>query len=89
MHCNNEKVLSRLSRIEGQIRGVKDMVSDGRRCEDIIIQLSAVNAAITSTAKEILNDHISHCVVDAIKSGNGDEAVDNLIEAIDKFAKMK
>lgn len=90
MKCmENDALISRLNKIEGQIRGVKDMVGSDRRCEDIIIQLSAVNAAITAAAKEILYNHISHCVVDAIKAGDENEAVEQLINAIDKFAKMK
>lgn len=89
MNCCKDKSIARLNKIEGQIRGVKEMINADRKCEDIIIQLSAVNAAITSCAKEILYTHISHCVVDAIKAGDETVAVNNLIEAIDKFAKMK
>ncbi len=89
MKCmENDTINTRLSRIEGQIRGVKEMVAGGRKCEDIIMQLSAVNAAITATAKEILNNHISHCVVDAIKAGN-QLVVNDLLVVIDSFAKMK
>ena len=89
MSCCKDKSIARLNKIEGQIRGVKEMISSDRYCEDVIIQLSAINAAITATAKEILYNHISHCVVDAIKAGDDTEAVQNLLEAIDKFAKMK
>ena len=89
MSCCKDKSIARLNKIEGQIRGVKEMISSDRHCEDVIIQLSAINAAITATAKEILDNHISHCVVDAIKAGDDTEAVQNLLEAIDKFAKMK
>lgn len=88
-NTERDKLVPRLNRIEGQIRGIKDMLEKGRRCEEIIVQLSAVNAAITATAKEILYQHISSCVVDAIKAGDGNQAVEDLIEAIDKFAKMK
>ena len=82
-------VKSRLSRVEGQIKGIKAMVDDGRECEDIIVQLSAVNSAVTSIARRVLEHHIEHCVVDGIKQSNEKETIENLKKAIAQFSKMK
>ncbi len=82
-------VKSRLSRVEGQIKGIKTMVDDGRECEDIIVQLSAVNSAVTSIARLVLEHHIEHCVVDGIKQSDEQKTVDNLKKAIAQFSKMK
>lgn len=90
MSCmENDKILSRLNRVEGQIRGVRDMIITDRKCDDIIIQLSAISAALRATAKEILNNHISNCVVKAIKKGDEKDVIDELLVAIDKFSKLK
>lgn len=85
----NEDITNRLSKIEGQIRGIKNMLLEDRDCEDIIMQLSAVNSAITSTAKKILNNHIEHCVADGIKSGDEEQTLNNLKKVIEQFAKLK
>jgi CsoR family transcriptional regulator, copper-sensing transcriptional repressor len=60
----------RLSRIEGQVRGLARMVEDDRYCIDIVTQISAVRAALRRVEEEVLQDHVSHCVEHAIASGN-------------------
>jgi CsoR family transcriptional regulator, copper-sensing transcriptional repressor len=60
----------RLSRIEGQVRGVSKMVEDDRYCIDIVTQISAVRAALRRVKEEVLRDHVAHCVEHAISSGN-------------------
>jgi CsoR family transcriptional regulator, copper-sensing transcriptional repressor len=60
----------RLSRIEGQVRGVSKMVEDDRYCIDIVTQISAVRAALRRVEEEVLRDHVAHCVEHAISSGN-------------------
>ena len=67
---NKPRLLNRLSRIEGQIRGVAGMVEDDRYCIDIVTQISAVRAALRRVEEEVLRDHVSHCVEGAIASGN-------------------
>ena len=62
------------------------MVEEGRDCSEVLIQLSAVKAAINNTGKVILQDHIEHCIVDAIESGDH-EALEELNKAIDRFIK--
>jgi DNA-binding FrmR family transcriptional regulator len=65
-----DSVVKRLGRIEGQVRGLNRMVEDDRYCIDIVTQIAAVRAALRRAEEEILRDHVSHCVDDAIRSGN-------------------
>ncbi len=80
-------LLKRLNRIEGQVRGVKAMVEDERYCVDILNQVSAIQAALSSFSKVLLSNHIKTCVVDDIESGKGDEAVDELCKTIQKLMR--
>ena len=77
---------TRLSRIEGQVRGIKCMVEEERYCVDILNQVSAIQAALNSFSKELLANHIHSCVVADIRAGK-DEAVDELCETIKKMMK--
>ena len=65
--------LKRLSRIEGQVRGLSRMVEEDRYCIDVITQISAVRAALRRVEEEVLRDHVGHCVEHAILSGDADE----------------
>ena len=85
-HQNTKAVLNRLSRAIGHLESIKRMVEDGRDCSEVLIQLSAVKAAINNTGKVILQDHIEHCIVDAIESGDR-ETLKELQKAIDRFIK--
>lgn len=85
-HENTKAVLNRLSRVIGHIQSIRRMVEEGRDCSEVLIQLSAVRAAINNTGKVILQDHIEHCLVDAIESGDM-QAVEELNKAIDRFIK--
>ena len=85
-HENTKAVLNRLSRAIGHLESIKRMVEDGRDCSEVLIQLSAVKSAINNTGKVILEDHIKHCLVDAIESGDM-EAIEELNKAIDRFVK--
>lgn len=69
-HEHTKAVLNRLSRAIGHLESIKKMVENGRDCSEVLIQLSAVKAAINNTGKVILQDHIQHCLVDAIESGD-------------------
>ena len=81
-----KKLLNRLSRIEGQIRGLKGMLEKDAYCPDILTQSAAVNAAVNAFNKELLASHIRHCVVRDVK--NGDETViDELVATIQKLMK--
>ena len=85
-HTHTKAVLNRLSRAIGHLESIRRMVEDGRDCSEVLIQLSAVKAAINNTGKVILQDHIEHCIVDAVESGDK-EALEELNKAIDRFMK--
>jgi len=85
-HQNTKMVLNRLSRAIGHLESVKRMVEDGRDCSEVLIQLSAVISALNNTGKVILKDHMDHCIVDAVESGNK-TAIEDLTRAIDSFIK--
>lgn len=85
-HTNTKAVLARLSRASGHLNSVKRMVEEGKDCSEVLIQLSAVIAALNNTGKVILKDHLEHCIVDAVESGDN-KAIDNLNKAIDSFMK--
>lgn len=79
-------LINRLNRIEGQIRGIKGMVEKDAYCTDILIQVSAVNAALNAFNKELLSNHIRTCVADDIRSGK-DEVIDELVNTLQKLMK--
>lgn len=79
-------LITRLNRIEGQVRGIKNMVEEERYCVDILNQVSAIQAALNSFNKELLANHIHSCVVEDIRAGN-ETAVDELCETIKKMMK--
>lgn len=81
-----KSVLNRLSRAIGHLESIKRMVESGRDCSEVLIQLSAVKAAINNTGKIILQDHIQHCLVDAVETGDM-ETIEELNKAIDRFIK--
>ena len=81
-----KKLIARLNRIEGQIRGIKGMVEKDAYCTDILVQVSAVNAALNAFNKELLSSHIKTCVTEDIKNGNG-ETVDELVSVLQKLMK--
>ena len=86
VHENTQAVLNRLSRAIGHLESVRKMVENGRDCSEVLIQIAAVRAAITNIGKVILQDHIQHCIVDAVEEGD-DQAIASLCAAIDKFMK--
>ena len=77
---------NRLSRIEGQVRGVKNMLEDDAYCTDVLTQVTAIQAALNAFNKELLANHIRSCVVDDIRAGN-DEVVDDLVITLQKLMK--
>lgn len=81
-----KKLIHRLNRIEGQIRGIKGMVENDAYCPDILIQSAAVNAAINAFNKELLANHIRTCVADDIRNGK-DEVIDELMVTLQKLMK--
>ena len=88
VHENTQAVLNRLSRAIGHLESVRKMVENGRDCSEVLIQIAAVRAAITNIGKVILQDHIQHCIVDAVEHDD-EQALDALCQAIDKFVKYR
>ena len=85
-HENTRAVLNRMSRAIGHMESIKAMIEDGRDCSEGLIQIDAVRSAINNIGKIILEDHIRHCVVDALETGD-QKVLDDLDEAINKFVK--
>lgn len=89
-HTHSPKIvkneLNRIARIIGHMKSIKIMIESGRDCSEVLIQLAAVDAAVKSLSRVILKEHMSTCIVDAIKTG-AEEAIEALNEAIDKFMK--
>lgn len=81
-----KKLINRLNRIEGQIRGIKGMVEKSAYCTDILIQVSAVNAALNAFNRELLANHIKTCVAEDIRNGK-DETIDELVATLQKLMK--
>ena len=81
-----KKLINRLSRIEGQIRGIKGMVEKDAYCTDILMQVSAVSAALNAFNKELLANHIKTCVADDIRNGK-DETIDELLSTLQKLMR--
>lgn len=88
VHSAEEKkaVLNRLSRAIGHLQSIKTMVEEDRDCSEVLIQLSAVKSAVNNTGKLVLKEHIAHCIVEAIESGD-EESLRQLNKAIDSFVK--
>ena len=84
---NKEKVLARLRRIEGQVRGIEKMVEEERYCIDVLTQVAAAKAALEGVSLALLDDHMHHCVADAIKTGDGTEKVREVSAAIGRLVR--
>ncbi len=82
--ADKEKLLRRLARIEGQVRGVSRMVEEERYCIDVLTQISAVEAALDKVALALIDDHTRHCVVEA-EGGERAEKVEELMAALGRF----
>ena len=91
-HADKDKLVKRLHRIEGQVRGLEKMVSEDRYCIDVLTQISAVTTALEAVAFKILDDHVNHCVAGALASGDEAEAAQKsreLLEAVHRFARTR
>lgn len=85
---DSAQTISRLKRVEGQIRGIISMVEDDRPCEEILVQVSAAKAALHKAGQSLLESHLHHCVVDGFKSGQHEETIDRLLTALEQFSRM-
>jgi DNA-binding FrmR family transcriptional regulator len=83
----DKDVMTRLTRIEGQVRGVARMIEEDRYCIDVLTQIQAVKAALRKVEEQVLKDHAAHCVADAIKSGNAKDQTAKFNELVELFGK--
>lgn len=81
-----KSLINRLNRIEGQVRGIKRMLEEDAYCTDVLVQSSAVTAAVNAFNKELLANHIKTCVADDIRAGR-DETIDELVATLQKLMK--
>jgi DNA-binding FrmR family transcriptional regulator len=87
MATGHPKILTRLSRIEGQVRGIARMVEEDRYCIDILNQMQAIKAALKKVEEEILKGHASHCIAHAIKSGSVKDQTEKFSELVELFSR--
>jgi DNA-binding FrmR family transcriptional regulator len=85
-HPHNKQIINRMSRIIGHAEAVKRMIEEGKECDEILIQISAVRSALNNVGKLVLEDHINHCIIQAVENDDY-EALEKLNKAIDKFIK--
>jgi CsoR family transcriptional regulator, copper-sensing transcriptional repressor len=89
---DKKKIANRLHRIEGQVRGIEKMVDEDRYCIDVLTQVAAVKTALDSLGLQLLEDHVSHCVADALASGDEVAAIEksqDLLAAVGRFARVR
>ncbi len=84
---DREALLRRFNRVAGQVRGIINMVEDGRYCIDILTQIAAAQSALDAAAMQLLEDHAHGCVQSAIRAGEGDKAIEELLEVVRRFAR--
>ena len=90
MECKHSSgVTQRLARIAGQVNGIRDMVEEGRPCDDLLVQLSSASSALTQVARLIMAEHLEHCVLAGFETGDRETTVENLKKALEQFSKMK
>jgi DNA-binding FrmR family transcriptional regulator len=89
---DKEALITRLHRIEGQVRGIEKMVADERYCIDILTQIGAVSTALETVAQKLLEEHANHCVAGALASGSREEAeakTRELLQAVQRFTRTR
>lgn len=79
------RIVNRLSRIEGHIRGIKSMVQESKPCPDVLVQIAAVRGALDRVARMILDEHLTECIARAAKEGNMEDEIEKLKAALDRF----
>lgn len=82
-----QKLRARLNRIEGQVRGIGNMIEKDAYCDDILNQIASVRAALAGVSKQVLEGHLKHCVVDGIKKGREEQIIEELIATLNKMMK--
>ena len=84
-HKQTKNIINRLSRIEGHVRSIKEMVDSGKHCADILMQIAAIRSAIDKVGRILLEDHIENCLVNSVQEGDIEEQLVELKKALDRF----
>lgn len=84
---DKDDLLKRLNRIGGQVEGLSRMIAQDRYCVDVITQIAAVRSALDALGLKLLHDHAHGCVQHAVKSGEGDRAIEELMKVVERFAR--
>jgi DNA-binding FrmR family transcriptional regulator len=87
-HHDVEKLCRRIGRIEGQLGGIRKMIENDKPCDEIIIQLNSAKAALQKISQIVMEDHLDHCVIDALRDGDGEVQVESLKRALSQYTKM-
>lgn len=82
-----DKLITRLKRLEGQVRGIQKMIEEDRYCVDILVQISAIQSALNNVGYGVTERHMKHCVTDAIDKGDGEESIEELMAVLKQFSK--
>ena len=85
-HADTQRIVNRVARAAGHLQAIGQMVEEGRDCSEVLIQLAAVRSAVNSIGKLIINDHLAHCITDALEHGDTD-ALQRVSDAMDKYLK--
>ena len=80
-----QRIVNRLSRIEGHVRGIKTMVRESRPCPEVLVQIAAIRGALDRVSRIILDEHLTQCIAHAAKDGNIEEEIEELKSALDRF----
>ena len=83
----NKSIVNRMARVEGQVRSIRTMVEAGRDCSEVLVQIAAARAALDQAGRLILEDHMQHCILEAVEEGRGQEALDDLKAALKQFIR--
>lgn len=84
---DKQQILDRLKKIEGQVRGVQRMVEEDRYCVDVLVQVAAIKAALNKVGLALMEGHARGCMQAAVRRGEGDEAVSELMDVLERFIK--
>ncbi len=84
---HKQALLKRLNRVEGQVRGIAQMIQDDRYCVDVLTQVAAIRSALDAVALQLLEDHTRGCVTTAVKTDGGETAIAELMTAVRRFAR--
>jgi DNA-binding FrmR family transcriptional regulator len=87
-HHDVEKLCQRINRIEGQLGGIRRMLENDEPCDEIIIQLNSAKSALQKISQIVLEDHLDHCVIDALREGEREPQIESLKRAISQYTKM-